>query len=181
MRDARTILITGATDGLGRSLADRLAAGGAQVILHGRDPIKLERTARELSCRHGCPDPLTICADLADLRQVHDMAEAVPSLTSRLDVLVNNAGIGFGAPGDEHRQLSADGHELRFAVNHLAGFTLTLRLLAPPAPFVIGPDRARCLDRSESDRFPGRDARTLSVAMEKSPVVAKSRSSLVAK
>src|SRR5699024_8724959 len=62
-----------------------------------------------------------------DLAQVRAMPDAVADLTDRLDVLVNNAGIGSGA--DDTRELSADGYELRLAVNHLAPFALTLRLL----------------------------------------------------
>jgi short-subunit dehydrogenase len=102
MKDQRTILITGATDGLGRALAGGLAAGGAQLILHGRDPGRLRATADEITGQHGGPAPLTVTADLADLAQVNRLAD---------------------------RSVSADGYELRFAVNYLAGFALTLHLL----------------------------------------------------
>src|SRR5699024_11730504 len=69
----------------------------------------------------------TVRADLSDLSQVRQLADDVFELTDHLDVLVNNAGIGKGA--DDTRQESADGFELRFAVNHLAPFALTLQLL----------------------------------------------------
>ncbi|MEV0566824.1 SDR family NAD(P)-dependent oxidoreductase [Dactylosporangium sp. NPDC050588] len=127
--DRPTVMITGATDGLGRALAHRLAADGTRLVLHGRDPGKLRHTAAELRRRHDCPPPATVCADLSELAQVRRLARDVASATDRLDALVNNAGVGFGGAGERHRQLSADGHELRFAVNHLAGFDLTLRLL----------------------------------------------------
>lgn len=141
MTGHRTILITGATDGLGRALSRRLAADGARLILHGRDPDKLARTASELPRGLSAPPPATVVADLADLAQVRRLAAQVEAITDHLDVLVNNAGIGFGAPDGRTRQISADGHELRFAVNHLASFDLTLRslslLLASPAARIV--------------------------------------------
>lgn len=126
MTGPRTILITGATDGLGRGLAQRLAADGEQLILHGRDPDRLEALAKELAGTDGAPAPRTVLADLADLAEVRRLAEQVRSTTDRLDVLVSNAGIGSGEPDGRERRESADGYELRFAVNHLAGFLLTL-------------------------------------------------------
>jgi NAD(P)-dependent dehydrogenase (short-subunit alcohol dehydrogenase family) len=125
----RTILITGATDGLGQALAGRLAAGGASVILHGRDPDRLAATAEDIARKFDGPKPATVLADLADLAQVRDLSKQVADLTDRLDVLVSNAGIGSGEPAGRGRLVSADGYELRFAVNYLAGFDLTLRLL----------------------------------------------------
>ncbi|MER5181695.1 SDR family NAD(P)-dependent oxidoreductase [Streptomyces sp. NPDC002896] len=124
----RTILITGATDGLGLALAERLAADGADVILHGRDQAKLDRIADQFAAR-GVSRPRTVTADLADLDQVRRMAAEIRASVDRLDVLVNNAGIGGGQPDGRTRRTSADGHELRFAVNYLAGFLLTLELL----------------------------------------------------
>lgn len=141
MTDARTILITGATDGLGRSLAASLAADGARLIVHGRSRDKLDRVATELAQAERGHPPSTLLADLADLAQVRDLADQVASLTGHLDVLVNNAGIGSGEPEGRSRRVSADGHELRFAVNYLAGFDLTLRLLpllkASPAARIV--------------------------------------------
>jgi NAD(P)-dependent dehydrogenase (short-subunit alcohol dehydrogenase family) len=130
MTRPQTILITGATDGLGRALAQRLAGDGATLILHGRDPDKLERTADEIRDSHGVERPRTVLADLSDLAQVRQLGEDVQAATDRLDVLVNNAGIGSGAPDGRTRQTSVDGYELRFAVNYLAGFLLTLELLS---------------------------------------------------
>jgi NAD(P)-dependent dehydrogenase (short-subunit alcohol dehydrogenase family) len=125
----RTIFITGATDGLGRALAQRLAAEGCTLILHGRDPDKLDRVVRDIHRTHGVPRPGALVADLASLAQVRRLAAEVRSVTERLDIFVSNAGIGAGAPDGRTRQTSADGHELRFAVNYLAGFLLTLELL----------------------------------------------------
>lgn len=125
MPQAPTVFITGATDGLGRALAHRLAADGATLILHGRDAGRLGGTAAEISRNHGVDPPRTVLADLAELAQVRRLAAEVRAATPRLDVFVSNAGIGFGGG----REVSADGHELRFAVNYLAGFLLTLELL----------------------------------------------------
>ncbi len=140
MRDARTMLITGATDGLGRALAAGLAAEGAQLILHGRNRDKLERLVAEIR-QPKEQAPATVIADLADLRQVRDLSRQVFDVTDRLDVLVSNAGIGSGEPDGRTRRLSADGYELRFAVNYLAGFDLSLRLLpllaAAPAARIV--------------------------------------------
>jgi NAD(P)-dependent dehydrogenase (short-subunit alcohol dehydrogenase family) len=124
--DAPTVLITGATDGLGRALAQRLAADGARLLLHGRDAARLAAAAAEIG---GAAPPLTFTADLAELAQVRQLAADVRGATGRLDVLVSNAGIGSGMPAGRERAVSADGYELRFAVNYLAGFLLTLELL----------------------------------------------------
>jgi len=128
---APAVLITGATSGLGRYLARELAASGWQVLAHGRDPARVAELTAELG--GGAPGPgggaRGYVADLASLDRVRELAARVRAEVPRLDVLVNNAGIGFGAPG-EGRQVSADGYELRFAVNYLAPVLLT-RLLVP--------------------------------------------------
>ena len=128
MTRSSTILITGATDGLGLGLAEALAADGADLILHGRSQDKLDRVAERIGA-DGAARPRTVVADLADLDQVRRMAADIRASESRLDVLVSNAGIGAGEPDGRTRRTSADGYELRFAVNHLAGFLLTLELL----------------------------------------------------
>lgn len=124
----RTILLTGATDGLGRAVAEVLAAEGARVLVHGRDAGRLARTAAEIEKATG-NGVESVRADLASLDEVRALAEDVRRRTERLDVLVNNAGIGFGEPDGHDRRTSRDGYELRFAVNYLAGFLLTLELL----------------------------------------------------
>ena len=123
------VLVTGATDGLGRGVAERLASEGATVLIHGRDPERLAAAAAEIERATGNARIRTYLADLASLAQVRSLADEVEHSNDELHVLVNNAGIGSGRPELTTRQESADGIELRFAVNYLAGFALTLRLL----------------------------------------------------
>lgn len=125
----RVVLVTGATDGLGRALAGELAGAGATVAVHGRDADRLETTLAEIRERTGSDRLHGYLADLAELAQVRRLAEEVRAGEDRLHVLVNNAGIGGGLDGDDTRRESRDGIELRFAVNYLAGFLLTSQLL----------------------------------------------------
>lgn len=120
----KTILITGSTDGVGRVVAERLGAGGAHVLVHGRDAARGKATVAAIEAAGGKAELLV--ADLSSLAEVRRLAEAVRAKTSRLDILINNAGIGTAGA---RRQVSADGYELRFAVNYLAGFLLTSELL----------------------------------------------------
>jgi NAD(P)-dependent dehydrogenase (short-subunit alcohol dehydrogenase family) len=110
-------LVTGSTDGLGRRVAAELAARGARVLVHGRDPGKVEEAADEVGAEAG------LVADLADLAQVRRLA-AEAGEAGELDTLVNNAGLVAPSRGE-----SADGLELTFAVNYLSHFLLTELLL----------------------------------------------------
>jgi NAD(P)-dependent dehydrogenase (short-subunit alcohol dehydrogenase family) len=123
----KTILITGSTDGVGRHVASRLAADGANVLIHGRDAARAEALIDEIR-RSGHAAPVFYQADLSSLADARRLGDAVLTDHKRLDVFVSNAGIGSQNQGPE-RQTSADGHELRFAVNYLAGFLLAHRLL----------------------------------------------------
>jgi len=125
----RTILITGASDGLGRAVAAELAAGGDTVLLHARDEARGQAALEEIRERTGNDALRLYLADLASLDEVRALADAVLAGEPRLDALVNNAGIGATLPGEGERMESRDGHELRFAVNYLAGFALTRALL----------------------------------------------------
>ena len=122
----QTILITGATGGLGRALVQRAAAEGATVVAQGRDEARLRDLALEVEAATGTSVD-TVVADLADLRAVDRLADSIIETYDALHVLVNNAGVGFGEQGAP-RELSADGIELRFAVNHLAAYRLAGRL-----------------------------------------------------
>jgi NAD(P)-dependent dehydrogenase (short-subunit alcohol dehydrogenase family) len=121
-------MVTGSTDGLGRLVAERLGATGANVLLHGRDRARGEQARRAVEAAGG--SATFYQADFSSLAEVHRLAEAVRGDHGRLKQLINNAGIGFG-PRGQPRQISAEGHELRFAVNYLAPVLLT-NLLLPP-------------------------------------------------
>lgn len=124
----RTIAITGATSGLGRKVAEDLARTGAALLLHGRHGDRLQQAIVEIRDATGNPHLYPFLADLASLREVERLADSITVSQPRLDVLINNAGVGAG-PDTHRRELSADGYELRFAVNYLAPFLLSRRLL----------------------------------------------------
>ena len=122
----RVVLITGSTDGLGREVARRVAALGAHVIVHGRNRDRGTALVSEIE-RSGKGSARFYAADFSSLAEVRKFADAIGRDYPSLHVLVNNAGIWLS---DGKRQVSADGHELHFAVNYLSGFLLT-RLLLP--------------------------------------------------
>jgi NAD(P)-dependent dehydrogenase (short-subunit alcohol dehydrogenase family) len=123
--DGKIVLITGSTDGVGRRVAERLGAMGAHVLVHGRDQDRGQAVAEAVRKAGG--QATFYQADFSSLDEVRRLAGAVRKDHGRLDVLINNAGLGSGAA--RTRQASADGHELLFAVNYLAGFLLTALLL----------------------------------------------------
>jgi NAD(P)-dependent dehydrogenase (short-subunit alcohol dehydrogenase family) len=123
------VLVTGATDGLGRGLALALARRGASVLVHGRKDGRIAVALEEVR-QAGAQAARGYRADFESLEEVRRLAAELRSAEPRLDVLVNNAGIGSSVPGGNVRAESRDGHELRFAVNYLAPFLLT-RLLLP--------------------------------------------------
>ncbi|MDQ3719744.1 MAG: SDR family NAD(P)-dependent oxidoreductase [Actinomycetota bacterium] len=110
-----TILVTGSTAGLGLEVARRLAERGETVLVHGRDEARLADALQTTGAAAGH------LAELSSLEGVRRLAAEVSGEHDRLDLLLNNAGIIVAG---RERRLSADGHELGFAVNHLAGFLL---------------------------------------------------------
>ena len=125
----QTVLVTGATDGLGKAVATELARLGATVLVHGRDDSRGQATLTEIAQATGNDRLRWYRADLGDLDQVRRLAAAVAADAPQLNALISNAGIGGEYPVGG-RQESANGIELRFAVNYLAGFLL-IRLLLP--------------------------------------------------
>ena len=123
----KTVLITGSTDGVGRYVASELAKQGAHVLIHGRDAARAKALIDEIKNR-GHAAPQFYQADLSSLAGARQLADAVKADHKRLDIFVSNAGIG-SQNGGPQRQESADGHELRFAVNYLSGFLLAYLLL----------------------------------------------------
>jgi NAD(P)-dependent dehydrogenase (short-subunit alcohol dehydrogenase family) len=113
----RTIVITGASDGLGATAAERLTRSGENVVVVGRSPQKTIAVATPLKADY-------FVADFADLAQVRDLAAQLLERYPRIDVLANNAGVMMG-----RREVTVDGHEKTFQVNHLAPFLLTTLLM----------------------------------------------------
>ena len=128
--DEQTILITGATDGLGRALATEIAAAGATLLIHGRDDARGQQAIDEIAASTGNRRLHWLKADFASLDEVRGLADRVMADHPQVGTLVSNAGIGFTTNGADRREESKDGHELRFAVNYLAGYLLTRRLLS---------------------------------------------------
>jgi NAD(P)-dependent dehydrogenase (short-subunit alcohol dehydrogenase family) len=145
--EGKTILVTGSTDGVGRHVAFELAAGGAKVLVHGRSRERGESLLAEIRKRGG--DAIFYSTDLASLAEVRALAGAVRRDHTRLDVLVNNAGIGTRSGGAQ-RRTSAEGYELRFSVNYLAGFLLTHLLL----PLIVASAPARIVNVASAGQSP---------------------------
>jgi NAD(P)-dependent dehydrogenase (short-subunit alcohol dehydrogenase family) len=143
----RTIVITGASDGIGAAAARALSAAGERVVVVGRNPGKTSRLATEL----GAP---AFTADFADLAQVRQLAAQLRAACPRIDILVNNAGAIM--PGFER---TADGHEKTFQVNHLAPFLLTNVLmdvlLASSATVITTASTAASLGHLDLDDLDG--------------------------
>ena len=125
MHVKRTILVTGATDGLGLRTAERLASPDTLLLIHGRNPDRGDVVVGAIEDMGG--GALFCRADFTSLRAVREMAETIAANHPHLDVVVNNAGVGF-ATGP--RRLSQDGYEIHFAVNYLAHFLL-IEVLRP--------------------------------------------------
>ena len=133
----KVCLITGASRGIGRAMALKLANMDTRLLLHARTRASVDRAVSELSELSGNPNIEGFAAEFADQEAVRQMAEQVRERTDRLDLLVNNA-----AMFSTQRTMTADDHEMTFAVNHLAHFILTnavtdLLRAAAPARVVI--------------------------------------------
>jgi NAD(P)-dependent dehydrogenase (short-subunit alcohol dehydrogenase family) len=146
--EGKNILITGSTDGVGRRVALALAGEGAKVLVHGRNSERAESLLEQIRGL-GKGSAEFYPADLSSLAEVRRLAAAVQRDHDRLDVLVNNAGIGSRSGGPQ-RRTSAEGYELRFAVNYLAGFLLTHQLL----PLLMASAPARIVNVASAGQSP---------------------------
>jgi NAD(P)-dependent dehydrogenase (short-subunit alcohol dehydrogenase family) len=144
----KIVLVTGSTDGVGRLVARRLADQGARVLIHGRDRYRGQQAVDQIQAV-GRGSAVFLPADFSSLAEVRRLAKAVRQTCNRLDVLINNAGIGSGGSRGE-RETSQDGYELRFAVNYLAGFLLTRLLL----PLMMASKPARIVNVSSLGQHP---------------------------
>jgi len=120
----KKILITGATDGIGKELSRMFARTGASLILHGRNPERLANTLKEIMDETGNTEIQTVRADYASLSQVKAMAEEIKQKVEHLDILVNNAGLY-----PKCKVITEDGFEQTLQVNYISPVTLTLALL----------------------------------------------------
>lgn len=149
----KTVLITGATSGIGRAAALALAARGADLAVVGRDRGRLDALVSELDRRTGA-GAATFVADLGDLGQVRSVAAEIASSLSRLDVLINNAGIAALRP-----RVGPDGFDEMLATNYLGPFLLTheliplLRESAPSRIVITGSEAHRLPGRVDADSF----------------------------
>jgi len=147
MTATKTALVTGSTEGLGRLTARRLAAAGFRVLVHGRSRDRGESLVNEIRAARG--EAVFYQADLASLEAVRGLARAIRHDTPCLALLINNAGAGTG-PRGAARETSADGLELRFAVNYLAGFALTNLLL----PALTAVPHSRIVNVASAAQYP---------------------------
>ncbi|MBK1880116.1 SDR family NAD(P)-dependent oxidoreductase [Pelagicoccus mobilis] len=139
----KTILITGATDGIGLAAAKQIAAAGHSLLIHGRNPEKLQAAKAELSALSNSSQIETYIADLSVLSQVEELAQQIKAKHQHLDALINNAGI-FRT----NNTVTPDGLDVRFAVNTIAPFLLTQRLLP------LLKDSARVINLSSAAQAP---------------------------
>ena len=139
----KTIIITGATDGIGLETAKMIAPHGHTLLLHGRNPDKLAATAEEVSAIAGAGEIKTYRADLTMLSEVETLAQDIKRDFSSVDVLINNAGVFKMS-----NPLTHDGYDARFIVNAVAPYLLTTSLL--PA---LGSD-ARVVNLSSAAQAP---------------------------
>jgi NAD(P)-dependent dehydrogenase (short-subunit alcohol dehydrogenase family) len=144
-REEQTVLITGATDGLGKEVAHNLASKGARVMVHGRDAGRAEDVVRKIAQETNNDSLPYYLADLPSLEEVRQLAEQVRSEHERLDVLINNAGVIMS-----ERRENEDGIELTFAVNYLSHFLLSRLLL----PLLKESDPARIVNVASAGQSP---------------------------
>ena len=141
----KTILITGSTDGIGKLAAIKLAKDGHEMFLHGRNPQKLTKVIAEIKATSGNDNIKGFVADLSDLDAVRNMAVQLIEEVSKLDVLINNAGV-YKSPANQTKE----GFDVRFVVNYFAPYLLTEKLL----PLLHKGHAARIINLSSAAQAP---------------------------
>jgi NAD(P)-dependent dehydrogenase (short-subunit alcohol dehydrogenase family) len=144
--EQQVMLVTGATDGLGRAVAGELAERGATVLLHGRSDERGRRTLSEIAARTGSAKLKYYRADFESLSEVRDLADRIGAEHERLHVLLNNAALGI----DPARRVSRDGHEATFQVNYLAPYMLSYLL----EPLLIASAPSRIVNMASAGQAP---------------------------
>jgi NAD(P)-dependent dehydrogenase (short-subunit alcohol dehydrogenase family) len=153
--NGRICLVTGGTNGIGKSTALELARMGATVVIVGRDAQKTSEVVQEIRAASGNPNVDSLLADLSSQQEVRRLAHEFKNKYSQLHVLLNNAGTVF-----MQRQLSVDGVEMTFAINHLASFLLTNLLLdtikaSAPARIINVSSNAHTTGKIQFDNLQG--------------------------
>ena len=143
----KVMLLTGATEGIGKAAALELARRGAALTLVGRNPEKSARVVAELKAQSGNANIALLLGDMSTLAGIRSVAQAFKATHDRLDVLINNAGAVF-----QKHQLTSDGFELTFALNHLGYFLLTRELY----DLITGTPGARVVSTSSAAHRSGR-------------------------
>lgn len=129
MENTKVILITGATDGLGKGVASALVKEGYVLLLHGRNPDKGKALVHALKTVSNNTNIYYFNSDFSKLDEVVTMAKTIQKQFPNIDVLINNAGIGCGARTKTNREVTKDGYEKVFTINYLAHVLLTTTLL----------------------------------------------------
>jgi NAD(P)-dependent dehydrogenase (short-subunit alcohol dehydrogenase family) len=153
--NGKICLVTGGTNGIGKSTAQELARMGATVIIVGRDAQKTSKAVEEIRAASGNKNVDSLLADLSSQQEVRKLVDEFKNKYSHLHILINNAG-GFFMK----RQLTVDGIEMTFALNHLAGFLLTNLLLdtlkaSAPARIINVSSDAHASGKIEFDNLQG--------------------------
>jgi NAD(P)-dependent dehydrogenase (short-subunit alcohol dehydrogenase family) len=141
----KTVVLTGATNGIGLESAQQIAAEGHRLVLVGRSPEKLEQAAEAVRAA-GAAEVETVVADYESLESIRIAAKEIRRLCPRIDVLVNNAGTVYAS-----RTLTGDGQEATFQVNHLSGFLLTEEL----KDILVASAPSRIVNTASTAHFPG--------------------------